>query len=108
MAEQEAIKRIKECRNTPNFQPYRYMNEALDTAINALEEIQQYRAIGTVEECWAAVEKQKGKKPIRNDKCTCPSCGTHNDVIKKRRNTVAHDIVYCWHCGQAIEIDRLE
>ena len=37
---------------------------------------------GTLEECQAAVEKQKEKKPIRNDKCTCPSCGTYNEVIK--------------------------
>ena len=64
-----------------------------------LEELKQYRAIGTPEECRAAVEKQKAKKPIHNDKCTCPSCGTHNEVIKKRRNTVYSDIVYCWHCG---------
>ena len=82
--------------------------EAVEMAIKALEEIKQYRTIGTPEECRAAVEKQKEKKPIRNDKCTCPSCGTHNEVFKRRRNTVAHDIVYCWHCGQAIEIDRLE
>ncbi|MGN0348218.1 MAG: hypothetical protein ACI4DR_01645 [Roseburia sp.] len=70
--------------------------------------MRQYRAIGTVEECRTAVEKQAVKKPIRNDKCTCPSCGTHNEVFKKRRNTVAHDVVYYWHCGQAVEIDRLE
>ena len=82
--------------------------EEMDVAIKALEELEQYRAIGTPEECRAAVEKQKAKKPIHNDKCTCPSCGTHNEVFKKRRNTVAHDIVYCWHCGQAVEIDRLE
>ncbi len=31
----------------------------IDLAINALEEIQQYHAIGTVEECRVAVEKQK-------------------------------------------------
>lgn len=37
MTESEAIKRIKECRNTPNFQPYIYMNEALNMAIKALE-----------------------------------------------------------------------
>lgn len=37
ITEQEAIKRIKECRNTPSFQPYMYMNEALDMAIAALE-----------------------------------------------------------------------
>lgn len=48
------------------------------------------------------------KDPIRNDKCTCPSCGTHNEIIKKRRNTVHHDIVYCWHCGQAIKVEQIE
>lgn len=37
ISEMEAIKRIKECRNTPNFQPYHYMNQALDMAISALE-----------------------------------------------------------------------
>lgn len=51
-------------------------------------------------------EKRVPKKPIRNDKCTCPTCETYNEAIKKRRNTVVFDIVYCWHCGQAIEIKR--
>ena len=68
--------------------------------------VKTYETIGTPEECRAAVEKQKEKKPIRNDKCTCPSCGTYNEVFNKRRNTVAHDIVYCWHCGQALKIFR--
>ena len=34
-------------------------------AIKALEEIQQYREIGSLEECRKAVEKQKVKKPDR-------------------------------------------
>lgn len=71
-----------------------------------LEELKQYRAIGTPEECRAAMEKQKKKNPIRLDKCTCPSCGTYNEVWKKRRNTLPSDVVYCWHCGQAVEIFR--
>lgn len=118
MTEQEAIKKLKtdccyECSygaNSPVDCKYGACGVATATriAIDALEEVQKYRAIGTPEECRAAVEKQKAKKPIRNDKCTCPSCGTHNEVFKKRRNTVAHDIIYCWHCGQAVEIDRLE
>lgn len=33
--------------------------ETIDTAISALKEIQQYREIGTVEECREAVEKRK-------------------------------------------------
>lgn len=115
--------------------------KAKQTAINALEEVQQYRAIGTLEElkeamkyvwlvkkhgtigkaleecaeyesigtpeeCRAAMEKQTEKNPIPLDKCTCPSCGTYNEVWKKRRNTLPSDIVYCWHCGQAVEIFR--
>lgn len=82
--------------------------EALTVAIKVLEEVQQYRQIGTVEECRAAVNKRAVMKPIRMDKCTCPSCGTHNEVWKKRRNTLPSDIVYCWHCGQAVEIFRGE
>lgn len=66
-----------------------------DFAEAFLEELQQYRAIGTPEECRAAMEKQKEKNPIRLDKCTCPSCGTYNEVWKKRRNTLPSDIVYC-------------
>lgn len=80
--------------------------EAKTVAVQALEEIQQYRAIGTVEECRAAVKKQTIEKPIYNDKCTCPSCYTHNEVWEKRRNTVGSDIEHCWHCGQAVEIKR--
>ena len=70
------------------------------------EEIKQYKTIGTIEEFKALKEKAEPKKPICNDLCTCPSCSTHNEVIKKRRNTVVHDTVYCWHCGQAIECQR--
>lgn len=40
------------------------VNEALEIAKQALEEIQQYRAIGTVEECREAMAKQKPKKPL--------------------------------------------
>lgn len=135
MTEKEAIEQFKERLAIEDYRqqiPKYY--EAMELAVKSLEEIQQYRAIGTldelnsliaqseqefnmlieyiaigtIDECREAVEKQKAKTPIRNDKCTCPSCGTHNEVFKKRRNTVAHDIVYCWHCGQAVEIDRLE
>lgn len=37
ITEIEAIKRIEECRNTPDFQPYHYVNQALDMAIQSLE-----------------------------------------------------------------------
>lgn len=79
---------------------------SVEVAILALEEVQKYRQICTVEECREAVEKQTAKKPVRLDKCTCPSCSTYNETWKKRRNTIPSDIVYCWHCGQSVEIVR--
>ena len=79
-------------------------SEALATICEALQEYPQFKAIGTIEKFKSLKEKSVAKKPIRSDLCTCPSCGTHNDIIKKRRNTVTFDTVYCWYCGQAIEI----
>lgn len=79
-----------------------------DEYIEELEaEVEEYSAIGTPEEFRAVMEKQKEKNPIRLDKCTCPSCGTYNEVWKKRRNTLPSDIVYCWHCGQAISVKQI-
>ena len=74
------------------------VNEALEIAKHALEEIQQYREIGTVDECQQAAEKQKAKKPNtgtengRERKC-CSSCGCFYAPTSK----------YCSKCGQAIE-----
>lgn len=116
MTENEAIRILKtdsccECEvdaNSPINCDYGACRvaEATRKAIKALEEIQAYCVIGTPEECGEAVAKQTAKKPIGIDRCTCPSCGTYNETIKKRRNTVVCDTVYCWHCGQAIECRR--
>ena len=57
MTEQEAIELLG------SFYEMDEMYDAAQTAIKALEEIQQYREIGTVDECRAAMEKQK---EIRN------------------------------------------
>ena len=80
-----------------------------DTGLEPAE-IQQYRAIGTVEECRAAVEKQNPKKPDYEsdgdadgyhvyDTWICPNCGTRYEVDYD-------DYKYCPECGQAI--DRCE
>lgn len=46
-------------------------------AINALEEVQQYRQIGKVEECRKAVEKQTAiSRELIEGKYFCPKC--HN------------------------------
>lgn len=85
---------------------YVYLAKKHGTVGQVIENCVKYEEIGTPEECRAAMEKQNAMEPIRMDKCTCPSCGTYNEIWKKRRNTLPSDIVYCWHCGQAVEIKR--
>lgn len=80
---------------------------AIEEAIKALEEIRQYRAIGTVEECREAVEKQNPKKCV-NDFCPdhthykCPSCGK---IQKTEYGDSEFGCIlnYCSNCGQAID-----
>ena len=59
----EILEEVKELDDTLYAYSVAYM-DALVAAISALKEIQQYREIGTVEECRDAVEKQKPKKPL--------------------------------------------
>ena len=42
-----------------------------DYIVDALEEVQQYRAIGTPDECREAVEKQIPKKPVEIGRASC-------------------------------------
>lgn len=52
--------------------------EEMDIAIKALEEIQQYRAIGTVEEFREAVARMHPMKPIQTgigEGWKCAKCG---------------------------------
>ena len=113
MTENEAIREFQNIRPHSGMIPVR-MAEAVDTAIQALEEVQQYRAIGTVEECREAVEKQTAKKPEFVDtrfmyngkhisdgcqlqKCyKCPNCNHH--IFH-----VWDDELYCKYCGQHID-----
>ena len=68
------------------------------------EELEQYRAIGTVEECRKAVEKQKPKKPEAIDRdfdyYKCPDCG---EYIWATDNINDHK--YCLNCGRAISLE---
>lgn len=105
MTENEAISRIKDHMEIHRLKEPRaiYITVALSMAIAALKEIQQYRGIGTVEECLEAVEKQKPKKPKKvtnsgvryTDEYVCPNCEQHF--------TGTGIAEYCYHCGQAID-----
>lgn len=81
------------------------VDEACDFAIAALEELQQYRQIGTVDECRAAMEKQIPKEPKRIYK----KYGKHK--WKRKDNGEIDDIawdfdyhngVICEICGKAV------
>lgn len=54
------------------------------------------------------LDKAEAIEPKGHDVCTCPKCDTYNEIIKKRRNTIAVDIVYCWHCGQALLVKHIK
>lgn len=83
--------------------------DAHNMAITALKEIQQYREIGTVEECREAVDKKNAKKCVI-DSCPdhthykCPSCGKiHLSRYKHGCPSLGRIPRYCEYCGKAIE-----
>ena len=81
---------------------------AIEEAIKALKEIQQYREIGTVGECREGVEKQTQKK-CAIDSCPdhthykCPSCGQIElSIYKHGFPRLGRITKYCENCGQAL------
>lgn len=82
--------------------------EGIEVAIKALEEVRQYRAIGTPEECRAAVEKQTARKGIREKikkgynrgkhHYYCPVCYEKGDLRNKYNVGL-----YCSDCGQKLD-----
>ena len=106
MTEQQAIKIIKEEKS---WESDDRKIDAFIMAIDALEEIKQYRAIGTQDECLAAVEKQKAKKPImkqyfedlEDEYLCCPTCGEIlTDRIPADNKTF---YFHCMNCGQKFD-----
>lgn len=111
MTENEAIKELETSIDLAKMctQNYERKNEiqGYEMAINALEEVQKYRQIGSVEECSEAVEKQTAKRPdyegdgfsdgqLVYDTWICPCCGKHYEVDCDR-------YYYCQNCGQHID-----
>lgn len=99
-------------KEEPNVSPlvYKGREEKADTILAMVEELKQYRAIGTPEECRAAMEMQTARNPIdRNMESgifrkrkifTCPRCGNAclEMMMNERQNTN-----YCWDCGQKLD-----
>ena len=77
--------------------------ETHESCVKMLEELEQYRQIGTVDECRAAMEKMKPKKAVEDTSETamycrvyiCPSCGK-----KFTGGSISNN---CYHCGQALD-----
>lgn len=100
MTEQMAIDMLNkgDARPSEVYFTYEEYCEAVKMGIQALEEIQQYRAIGTVQQCKEAVEKSQEMK-LRpptvgtfDYKGVCPVCGNY---ILLSEN-------YCSKCGQKV------
>lgn len=98
---------IAKAKEEPNVSPlvYKDREQKANTILAIVEEVQQYRAIGTVEECRAAVEKQIPKKP----KHTYIKHGKH--TWKKDKNGEIdnfawdfdyHNGVVCEVCGETV------
>lgn len=80
------------------------MRSETDYITKALEEVQQYRAIGTPEECRAAMERQNPiaaiaeKEDTGTTKYTCSACGMYMGW-----STGTFPARYCWKCGQKLD-----
>ena len=107
MAENEAIKGLMFLKEKLYNGIFQDCLNCIDIAITAIKEIEQYRKIGTVEECQKAVEKQKSKAPTIEgdgydedgemiyDTWICPSCGEYYELDYD-------DYDFCPNCGQRI------
>ena len=112
MTENETIKNIITCATMEIEDLPMGMGKTFDVAIKALEEVQQYRAIGTPEECRAAMEKQTAKKIIsfeyRNGAVNygCPVC--KRKLISKINGEWCAGTFneHCDRCGQKLDWDR--
>lgn len=74
--------------------------QAHKDALKNAELVDEYRAIGTPEECRAAVEKQRAKKPIiykETNRADCPVCGATVRGISKPFGD------YCSKCGKKLD-----
>lgn len=105
MTENEAIEILTLSENMKKRLPY--LQEVYEVAVIALEEIQQYHSIGTVEECREAAEKQRAKIPdvygdgysdgqLVYDMYTCPNCGENYEIDYDHYE-------YCPKCGQHMD-----
>lgn len=99
MTENEALEYLKSSKRKSNMLGILPGSDIGNTIIKALEEVQQYRAIGTPEECQEAMKKQNVIKPIAvlgtfgGTEYECKNCGSN----------VPYGHEYCDWCGQKLD-----
>lgn len=110
----EALKEIQQYREIGTVEEIKTAKKYIDlkkkcgTPTNTIDVCAEYVAIGTVEECRGAMEKQKAKKPklkykprfLGKTMYTCPNCGNcclEEFANERQRNN------YCWDCGQKLD-----
>lgn len=100
-------------KNEPDVSPMLYAGrkEKAETIIKCFVELEQYREIGTVEECREARERQMPQKIIFNSEddreyedYICPNC---KDILQQRRKGAKKITIYkfkfCHNCGQKLD-----
>ena len=120
MKENEALECLKSSKRKNDILGILPGSDIGNTIIKALEEVQQYREIGTLELCRMAVRKQTARRSLHQgcyDKDgvwhewngingkpyeLCPSCGVNlccEMPINRKPN-------YCKECGQKLDWNR--
>ena len=83
MTREEAIKRLKDAKST--IQPFRYVDEAIDYAIKALEQEQKTGH-------WITLKDEYGDV----HEAVCSNCNKNGN----------HKWVYCPNCGAKMEVEK--
>ena len=104
--ELEQYRAIGTAEEVKRMQKYSVLAKKHDTIGKVIESCVEYEAIGTVEECREAREKQQSKSPdvwgdgysdgeMVYDMYDCPGCGESYEIEGGKYN-------FCPNCGQAL------
>ena len=113
----ESLKEIQQYREIGTVEEIKSVKKYIDlkkrcgTPANTIDLCAEYVAIGTVEECREAVEKQKPKrcnivKDYFRTYYNCPKCNHNLRVEYNRGSWMGKKSKNCDKCGQAIRWDE--
>lgn len=92
-----SIKALEEVQQYRAIGTPEELQDMKNNYFEALSDWRQYRKIGTLEECRAAVEKQTAKKPLhKRNGHYCPICNNYFDSRDWKSK-------YCGLCGQKLD-----